>query len=94
MLQNKSSLILATHSPQTFSHTLLYLQVTDQGASSPELMGRLSLRLCGRLRVTLGFTIQDVKGQLKDIILPVEGQQLLWETICSHHSVWDQLCPH
>lgn len=79
--------------PQTFSHTLL--QVTDNGISSPEVMDRLSsVPLWEAVAHTLGFTIQDIEGQLKDIILPVERQQLLRETLCFHHSVRDQLCPH
>lgn len=53
--------------PQTFSHTLWYLQVTDHGASGSELTDRLSsvpmLEAAGH---TLGSTIEGIEGQLKD----------------------------
>lgn len=90
MLQNKSSLTLVAQ-PQTFSHTLLHLQVTDHGSSDPELVDRLSsVPLLEAVGHTLGFTRQDTEGHHPS----VEGQQLLRETLCSPHSVQGQLCPH
>lgn len=72
----KQIILHTSHSqPQTFSHILLHLQVTAHGSSGLELTDGLSsvplLEAAGHI---LGFTRQDFEGQLKDIILPVEGQ--------------------